>query len=151
MQPTFLPKLPCLCANLRRVARALTQRYEKALEPTGLRATQLTILQVLARAGEVTQGQLGQMLAMDSTSLTRTLAVMSKSGNEWIAERRGKDRRERWLRLSAAGVRQLRRAEPIWEEVQLQLRRELGEEDWNHLMQLTYRATETVKTKGDAS
>jgi len=91
---------------------------EKALEPTELSATQLAILQVLARAGEVTQGQLGEMLAMDSTSQTRTLAVMGKKGNDWIAERRGKDRRERWLRLSKAGVRQLRRAEPMWEEVQ---------------------------------
>ena len=148
MQPTFLPKLPCLCANLRRAARALTQRYEKAPEPTGLSATQLTILQVLARAGEVTQGQLGEMLAMDSTSLTRTLAVMGKQGNQWTAERRGKDRRERWLRLSAAGVRQLRRAEPIWEEVQSQARREVGDRDWNHLMELTFLATETVK-RGD--
>ena len=148
MQPTYLPKLPCLCANLRRAARALTQRYEKALEPAGLSATQLTILQVLARVGEVTQGKLGEMLAMDSTSLTRTLAVMRKKGNEWIAERRGEDRRERWLRLSAAGVKQLRRAEPVWEEVQSQMQRELGEEDWNHLMQLTYRVTETVK-KGE--
>lgn len=148
MQPTYLAKLPCLCANLRRAARALTQRYEKALEPAGLSATQLTILQVLARVGEVTQGKLGEMLAMDSTSLTRTLAVMRKKGNEWIAERRGEDRRERWLRLSAAGVKQLRRAEPVWEEVQSQMQRELGEEDWNHLMQLTYRVTETVK-KGE--
>jgi len=148
LQPTYLPKLPCLCANLRRAARALTQRYEKALEPAGLSATQLTILQVLARVGEVTQGKLGEMLAMDSTSLTRTLAVMRKKGNEWIAERRGEDRRERWLRLSAAGVKQLRRAEPVWEEVQSQMKQELGEEDWNQLMQLTYRVTETVK-KGE--
>ena len=148
MPPPYLPKLPCLCANLRRAARALTQRYEKALESTGLSATQLTILQALARAGEVTQGNLGEMLAMDSTSLTRTLRIMGKSEHGWVAERRGKDRRERWLQLSTAGVKKLRRAEPIWEEVQSQVQRELGAEDWNHLMQLTYRATETVK-KGE--
>ena len=140
-----------MCGNFRRASRALTQLYEEAIRPLGLRATQLTILQALSRAGEVSQGQLGEMLAMDSTSLTRTLAVMDKKGNEWIAERRGKDRRERWLRLSAAGVKQLRRAEPIWEEVQSQVQKELGEEDWKHLMELMYRATETLKTKGDAS
>lgn len=148
MQPVYLPNLPCLCANLRRAARALTQRYEKALEPTGLSATQLTILQVLARVGEVTQGKLGEMLAMDSTSLTRTLRIMGKSERGWVAERRGKDRRERWLQLSTDGVKQLRRAESIWEAVQSQVQRELGEEDWDHLMQLTYRVTQTVK-KGD--
>jgi len=79
-----------MCANLRRTYRALTQLYEQALRPLGLRATQLTVLQVLSRSGEVSQGQLGEMLAMDSTSLTRTLGIMRHQG--WVAERRGDDR-----------------------------------------------------------
>src|SRR5277367_6865891 len=91
-----LPDLLCMCGTFRRAARALTQLYDDVLRTVGLRATQLTILQVLARAGEVSQGQLGDMLAMDSTSLTRTLAIMNRQG--WLAQRRGKDKRERWLR-----------------------------------------------------
>jgi DNA-binding MarR family transcriptional regulator len=94
-----LPTLPCMCASFRRSSRALTQLYEKELRPLGLRATQLTILQVLSRAGEMPQGKLGEILAMDSTSLTRTLAIMIRRG--WITERRGEDKRERWLRLSS--------------------------------------------------
>ena len=65
-----------MCAGFRRTARALTQYYEEALRPLGLRGTQFTILQALSLAGEVTQGRLGEMLAMDSTSLTRTVAIM---------------------------------------------------------------------------
>ena len=101
MSQSFIPELPCMCANFRRTARALTQMYEEALRPLGLRATQFTILQALERAGEVSQGRLGEMLAMDSTSLTRTLALMARKG--WIAEKRGEDRRERRIRLSIAG------------------------------------------------
>ncbi len=71
-----------MCGSFRRTARALTQMYEESLRPLGLRATQFTILQGLARAGEVSQGQLGEMLAMDSTSLTRTLAIMRRAG--WV-------------------------------------------------------------------
>src|SRR5438067_4878742 len=97
----LLPILPCMCGNFRRTSRAMTQLYEDALRPLGLRATQFTILQVLSRAGEVSQGQLGEMLAMDSTSLTRTLGIMRREG--WVAERRGEDRRQRWLRLAKAG------------------------------------------------
>jgi DNA-binding MarR family transcriptional regulator len=100
-----------MCANFRRTSRALTQLYEAALRPLGLSATQLTILQALTRAGEVSQGQLGEMLAMDSTSLTRTLAIMRRQG--WLAERRGKDRRERRLSLSRPGEAQLKRAQPV--------------------------------------
>lgn len=63
---------PCMCATLRRASRALTQLYDEALRPLGLRATQFTVLQALSFTGEVSQGELGQLLAMDSTTLTRT-------------------------------------------------------------------------------
>jgi DNA-binding MarR family transcriptional regulator len=148
MSQTLLPELPCMCGNFRRTSRALTQLYEEAIRPLGLRATQLTILQALSRAGEVSQGQLGEMLAMDSTSLTRTLAIMRRQG--WIAERRGEDRRERWLRLSKGGEAQLRRVLPVWEKVQSRLRRQLGEQAWNNLLQLTYEVTGLLTTQGDS-
>ena len=148
MNRTRLPELPCMCGNFRRTSRALTQLYEEAIRPLGLRATQLTILQALSRAGEVSQGQLGEMLAMDSTSLTRTLAIMRRQG--WIIERRGEDRRERWLRMSKGGEAQLRRVLPVWEKVQRRLRGQLGEQAWNNLLQLTYQVTGLVKTQGDS-
>ena len=72
---------------MRRASRALTQLYEDSLRPLGLRGSQFTILQTLSLAGEVSQGELGQMLAMDSTTLTRTLAIMSRRG--WVARRLG--------------------------------------------------------------
>jgi DNA-binding MarR family transcriptional regulator len=147
MGQPFLPMLPCMCANFRRTSRALTQFYETALRPLGLHSTQLTILQVLWRAGEVSQGQLGEMLAMDSTSLTRTLAIMRRQG--WIAERRGKDRRKRRLDLSGGGKAKLRRAQPVWDKVQSRLRRKLGHKTWNDLLQLTHQVTGLVSTKGD--
>jgi len=135
-----------MCGTLRRTSRALTQLYEQALRPFGLRATQLTILQVLSLTGEVSQGQLGEMLAMDSTSLTRTLAIMGREG--WVTARRGKDRRERWVRLSSAGEMQLRRALPVWEKVQSRLRHRLGAQAWKNLLQLTHQVTGAVKTQG---
>ena len=135
-----------MCGSFRRTARALTQMYEEALRPLGLRATQMTILQVLSRAGEVSQGQLGEMLAMDSTSLTRTLAIMVRKG--WIAEQRGEDRRERRIWLSATGVAKLKRAMPVWEEVQSRLWGKLGKQEWGSLLQLTLHVTEIAKTQG---
>jgi DNA-binding MarR family transcriptional regulator len=135
-----------MCGSFRRTSRALTQLYEKALRPLGLRTTQFTILQALSRAGEVSQGQLGEMLRMDSTSLTRTLAIMRREG--WITERRGEDRRERWIRLANAGERQFNRALPLWETVQSRLRHQLGEQVWNNLLQLTHQVTGMAGTNG---
>lgn len=146
MSERFLPPLPCMCASFRRSSRALTQLYEKELRPSGLRATQLTILQVLSRAGEVPQGKLGEILAMDSTSLTRTLAIMIRRG--WITERRGEDKRERWLRLNSAGGAQLRRVEPVWEKVQSRLRRQLGTHNWKNFLKLTQQLTSIATMQG---
>src|SRR5258705_3809869 len=134
-----LPTLDCMCAGFRRTSRALTQLYEGTLRPLGLRASQFTILQVLERAGEVSQGQVAEILAMDSTTLTRTLKIMLQQG--WIAERRGKDRRERLLRLSKAGEALLGRAQPAWDKVQARLRRKLGEQTWNDLAAWTDQVT----------
>jgi len=134
-----LPALPCLCSSFRRTARALSQVYEEAMRPTGLRITQFTVLQTLARTGEVKQGRLGEILVMDSTSLTRTLRIMRQQG--WIAERRGEDQRERWLKLSKAGETKLKIATASWEKVQARLQAKLGESGWKSLMQWTNQVT----------
>jgi DNA-binding MarR family transcriptional regulator len=134
-----LPALPCLCSSFRRTARALSQVYEEAMRPTGLRITQFTILQALARTGEVKQGRLGEILVMDSTSLTRTLRIMLQQG--WIAQRRGEDQRERWLKLSKAGETKLKFATASWEKVQARVQAKLGEAGWKSLMQWTNQVT----------
>jgi DNA-binding MarR family transcriptional regulator len=137
-----------MCGNFRRAARALTQLYDAALRPTGLRATQFTILQALSLTGEVSQGQLGELLAIDSTTLTRTLAILTRQG--WVSERPGKDRRERRLRRSEAGKTQFKRALPAWEKVQWRLRRRLGEPAWQSLLQITQQVSNLLTTEGDS-
>lgn len=142
MESSSIPALDCLCASFRRASRALTQHYEEALRPLGLRATQFTVLQALSIAKDITQGRLGRILAMDSTTLTRTLEIMSDRG--WIEKVPGKDRRERKLRLARSGEDLYRRALPRWEQVQARLRRRLGAEQWDRLLQFTNNVTATV-------
>ena len=142
MKATSIPDLPCLCANLRRAARALTQVYEEALRPVGLRGPQFTILQTLSLAGEITQGRMAQILAMDSTTLTRTLAIMERQG--WIARREGEDRREWRIQLSKAGKAKFGRALPRWEKAQTLVRKKLGEQRWSEAMKFTNDVTRAI-------
>jgi DNA-binding MarR family transcriptional regulator len=123
-----LPDLPCACASLRRAARAVTQLYDDALRPSGVRLTQFTLLQMLSLTGPITQGALGEHLAMDSTTLSRTLQPVEKAG--WIRSRPGTDRRQRYVEVTKAGLKMLHRATPAWETVQHDLRHRLGEETW---------------------
>ena len=134
--------LPCMCASFRRVSRVLTQHYGAALRPLGLTATQFTLLQALSQAGEVSQGTLGEILAIDSTTLTRTLAIMSR--RRWIVSRSGKDRRERRLSLSEAGRAEFKRARLHWEKVQQGLRVRLGNKRWNDVLNLINEVTAVV-------
>ena len=129
------PPLPCACASMRRAARAVTQLYDAALRSTGLRITQFTLLQALERAGgPMTQGALGELLALDSTTLSRTLRPLQQA--KWIRRVEGGDARERRFELAAQGQRALRRATPGWERVQRRLRTGLGQRDWAALQEL---------------
>jgi DNA-binding MarR family transcriptional regulator len=144
-QPTSLPNLPCLCATFRRTARALSQLYDDAVRPLGLKTTQFTILQALSLTGEVSQGRLGEILALDSTTLTRTLAIMKR--RKWVAMRQGRDGRERLISLSKAGREQLDLASPAWQAVQDRLRSQLGDERWSGLFQQNREITAVARAK----
>ncbi len=123
--------LPCACSNLRRAARAATRLYNRKLRETGLETTQFTILMALEMTGESTQGELGQLLSLDSTTLTRMLTPLVIE--RWIGERPGGDRRQRLLRLTPAGKRKLRDARPAWERAQAALEKGLETRTWNQL------------------
>ena len=118
--------LPCACANLRRASRAVTQLYDDALRSTSLRVTQFTLLQALSLAGELTQRELGEFLAIDSATLTRTLAPLEDRG--WIRSKAGADRRERHWAITAAGQARLTKAQPAWELAQRRMRARVGGE-----------------------
>lgn len=134
--------LPCTCASLRRASRTISQRYDQAMRPLGLTITQFTILQALSLTGEILQGKLGEILAMDSTTLTRTLAIMK--GHGWVTIRQGADRREHWLSLSTSGKAEFNRALPHWKTAQTQLRTQLGEKRWHNLSKLINEVTSEI-------
>jgi len=146
MKSSTIPTLPCLCANIRRATRAITRRYEEALRPLGLTITQFTILRAVSLAGDITQGRLGEILATDSTTLTRTLGAMNRQG--WIEKIPGKDRRERRLRLTGMGKSELARAVPHWEKSQETLRVQLGKKRWDDLTKLTNDITSVIAQQG---
>ena len=106
----------CLCFNLRKAARALTQTYDAALKPAGITAPQFTLLTALEKQGPVSLSDLAAALGMDRTTLTRNLKPLQRDG--LVASAEGDDRRVRLLTLTAAGRARLRDAGPLWRAVQ---------------------------------
>ena len=134
--------LPCACQNLRRVTRVVTRIYDQELRKAGFEITQFGLLTALAATGEANQKRLSAGFAMDSTTLTRTLGLLLKQG--WVRVRRGKDRRERLIRLTQRGKRQLAEAQRYWERAEERLQRELGDEGWKNMRQTVSRITEAA-------
>ena len=129
-----LPELPCACASLRRAARAATRMYNQELRSSELELTQFTLLMALDLTGETTQKTLAQLLAIDSTTLTRTLSFLVERG--WIGTNPGEDRREKLLSLTPAGRRTFQQAQPNWKRAQKKLRASVGEGTWHQMGQL---------------
>src|SRR6202021_1263349 len=95
-------KSVCNCTALRKATRRVSQLYDSALEPCGLRATQRTILSQIARTGSSAMGELAEALVMDRGALTHNLKPLERDG---LVEIRPdpKDRRNRRVVLTATG------------------------------------------------
>src|SRR5712691_1893956 len=124
-------QLPCACQNLRRLTRIVTRIYDRELRKAGIEVTQFGLLTALAITGEANQKRLSAGFAMDSTTLTRTLALLRKQG--WVRVKRGQDKWERLFSLTAAGKRQMAEGQPHWMAAEHRLRRELGDAGWKSM------------------
>jgi DNA-binding MarR family transcriptional regulator len=133
-----LQSLPCYCASLRQLARAVTALYEQVLGDSGLPATQYTALQVLARVPNLSTTELAQLIGIDQTTATRTLKLIKKSG--LAVDSVGNDRRERRWGLSPKGQALLRRLRPKWEAAQDAFEKRLGRAEAVALKKAAYAA-----------
>lgn len=134
-----LPSLPCACANLRRAARAVTRFYNQELRSERIEITQFTLLMALDQAGEISQGKLGKLMALDSTTLTRMLELLRKRG--WVQEKEGDDRRFRIIRLTTVGRAKLQQSLPHWTRAQDRMQRALGAQTMSQLAGLLAQVT----------
>ena len=122
----------CTCFNLRKAARAVTQAYDEALRPTGLRATQMQLLAVIAAKGPAGMTELAKTLVMDRTTLTRNLKPLLQQGLLETVE--APDQRQRPIAVTARGRDMLDRAQDHWRQAQARMVEGLGEARWSRLL-----------------
>ena len=129
------PSLPqmlldtCMCHKARMAARVVTRAYDDALRPTGLRATQVSVLAAVGASGALSIKSLADTLQMERSTLTRNLRPLEKRGYvELAAERRY---RSRVLTLTSAGRAALVSALPLWEGAQRKLKGRVGQHRWS--------------------
>jgi DNA-binding MarR family transcriptional regulator len=107
----------CNCTALRKATRRVSQLYDSALEPCGLRSTQRTILIQIARSGTPPLGELAESLVMDRGALTHNLKPLQRDGFVKISVD-PQDRRNRLVALTAKGAAKLAESEVLWARAQ---------------------------------
>lgn len=114
----------CNCLAVAKAARYLRAAYDKALAPSGLRATQFAILSKLASHGPMTIKGLATLIAMDRTTLATNLKPLEREGLLAIAP--ALDRRARNIQITDLGRKRYDETLSLWASVQAQFEAAYG-------------------------
>jgi DNA-binding MarR family transcriptional regulator len=107
----------CNCTALRKASRRISQLYDTALAPSGLKTTQRAILVQIGRSGQTTVGELAEALVMDPGALAHTLKPLVRDGLIAVAVDPD-DRRNRLITLTRRGRTKLAETEALWAKAQ---------------------------------
>ena len=107
----------CNCTALRKASRRISQLYDVALAPSGLKTTQRAILAQVRRSEPTTVGSLAEALVMDAGALAHTLKPLDRDGLVSV-EVDPEDRRNRVVRLTPDGRTRLAESDLLWENAQ---------------------------------
>jgi DNA-binding MarR family transcriptional regulator len=116
----------CIAVRLRLLNRVVTNFYDEALRPLGLKVSQLNILIVTAKLGLARPAQVCDILQLDTSTLSRNLERIRAHG--WLEVVPDEDARTQPFRLTPQGKRLIEKATPAWEEAQRQATELLGDE-----------------------
>ncbi|MFZ5585928.1 MAG: MarR family winged helix-turn-helix transcriptional regulator [Thermodesulfobacteriota bacterium] len=124
--------MQCADFNLRRATRRVSQAFDQALKPTGLKITQFSLLVACHLNENLVLSKLARVMGMDRTTLSRNLALLEKRG--LVALERGDDRREVRAQLTPAGLAALDQAAPLWHQAQERIVAGVGDGKWQAML-----------------
>jgi len=125
---------------MRKVSRAVTQFFDEALDPTGVRSTQLALLVAVATHDRPSLTDLGDILVMDPSRVVKPLHAQGL-----LATATGADRRRRTVTLTDAGWTLIAEAVPLWRGAQERLLAGLGPDVWTGMRTDLMRTLDVVQ------
>lgn len=121
----------CVCHNLRKTSRAITQFYDKLLAPSGITITQFALLRIISRLNSSTITEISRDMYMDRTTLTRSLELLEKQ--DFIQIESSSDRRKRIVTITSGGKAQMSKTLPLWEKAQDIIMKKFGKGNWREI------------------
>lgn len=133
----------CICVNLRRAARAVSQLYDIALAASGLKITQFSLLRAIER-NTLKQNRrasinlLAEEMELDRSTLARNLRPLERDGLVTLSP--GRDKRVVEANLTTAGIAAIAHALPLWRHAQRAAIAGLGTQRMMHLCEIAAHA-----------
>lgn len=128
----FSVRRNCVCFNLRRVTRVVTQFFDVEMRRHGIRSTQGSVLAALHSTGTSSMAELSEILGMERTTLLRNLRPLQRDGLVSVDGGGHGGRVE--LSLTAKGRKQIEKLAPAWTSAQRAVVQVLGEKRWSALL-----------------
>jgi DNA-binding MarR family transcriptional regulator len=135
----------CLAVQLRMLNRVVTNLYDDALRPLGLKVSQMNILVSAYKMGIARPGDVCERLHLDVSTLSRNVERMRARG--WLEVVPDADGRAQPFRITDAGRSLLERAIPLWKKAQERATKLLGESAVDQLTQSVKRLSRPRATK----
>jgi DNA-binding winged helix-turn-helix (wHTH) protein/DNA-binding MarR family transcriptional regulator len=120
-----VPAAVCNNASLRKAARRLGKLYDAVLEPSGLKATQYSLLAQIHALGHPTMAGLANSLLMDLSVMCHSLGPLIRD-DLVLLRLDAKDRRVKRVVLTAAGVAKFEQAMQLWRKAQGRFEKAFG-------------------------
>ncbi|WP_298558162.1 MarR family winged helix-turn-helix transcriptional regulator [uncultured Aliiroseovarius sp.] len=116
----------CIFTAVRKANRVLFRHYQEALADTGVSIVQLSILRALERHGDLPLSRLADELAMDRTSLYRTVEPLVEIGAVNVES--AHTGRSKIAKLTPFGQVTIERVMPFWAQAQKRVLEEVAPE-----------------------
>ena len=116
----------CIAYRVRLLNRVITNIYDRALKPLGLKVNQANILIMLSIADNASSADIARVLLMDKSTVSRTVNRMRKNG--WISVVGHGDGPSQVISVTPQGRKLMAAAHAQWKKAQKQAAALLGEE-----------------------
>ena len=116
----------CIAVRMRMLNRAITNIYDEALRPLGLKVSQMNLLIAAGKLGVARPADVCERLHLDVSTLSRNVERMKARG--WLEVVDDEDGRAQPFRLTAEGKKLVDRAIPKWRSAQKRAKLILGED-----------------------
>lgn len=114
----------CIAVRTRLLNRVITNLYDEALRPLGLKVSQMNILVVAERLSLARPAEVCRILHLDASTLSRNVERMRVKG--WLELIADDDGRSHPFKVTAKGKKLLGKAFPAWEKAQAEAGELLG-------------------------